>query len=89
MAQYNATAQAAAPAYYASTRYPDLEMAVEGNCVTFTYWETCEVFLLEGGQARLMASSDVAYLKPEVHEHVRELLGHLVGGVRQAELLAA
>jgi hypothetical protein len=89
IAQAFPTLQADSRLRYATTRYPDLELMVDGNYVTFTYWETCEVFLVEASGARLMASSDVNYLKPEVYEHVRELLGELVNGLRQAELVAA
>lgn len=89
MAQDFTTPQAGSRIRCASTRYPDLEITADGNYVIFTYWETCEVFLLEASGARLMASSDVAYLKPEVYDHVRELLERMVEAVRQAELVAA
>jgi hypothetical protein len=89
MAQDITTPQAGSRIRCASTRYPDLELTVDGSYVIFTYWETCEVFLLDASGARLMASSDVAYLKPEVYDHVRVLLAGMVEALRQAELVAA
>lgn len=72
-----------------SERYPGLEIDVEGNQATFTYWETCETFMLEDGQARLVASSDVAYVKPELHDHVRELARGWTEAFHHVDALAA
>lgn len=58
---------------FESATYPGLEISLDGNFAIFGYWETCEVFILENGTARRVASTDVPWVKPELYDHVHEL----------------
>lgn len=58
---------------FESESFPGLEITIDNDFAIFTYWETREVFLMEEGTARLVASTDVPWVKPELYNHVRML----------------